>query len=351
MADKWDFTFRDRRLKLGYTADRLLRVYPANVQEIKYGNNQSIYVYTGVNMEQENMTKDAFGNELHSVKITENQPESLMNKPNNYLKFRIEVLPGNWLLFQVLEMDERFRSKSLELTNSLNINDISEIRSYSYPSISNKDKTIYLRGCDKLSDLLPSFLKIETSPEMAKKDILGVLSNFWRWEGFKNDFKESKIEIYEASTLKNANGEHFWLSDFDSKAKRFVFRRISEITEDGYHGYDYFLDYQVWEKDDLTFFKVNYADDCFMNIAFYKNRTFSSPLQRPSIFPLFLVFKGYTPECDFNTDFIKSQVIEFCTGKVNEQVLKFLNEKFQTKNPELIEAEPNSNIYELRKQQ
>lgn len=223
-----------------------------------------------------------------------------------YIKFRLEELEGNYLLFQILEQDKRF-----------NGNTFGQIVSSACVEI--VENGIYLRGSEKERYLEPSINHFE-SAKTRKEYALHQLSEFWKWEGFAEDFNQSEI-VQRWEDLLTRNG------------KRYIIK-----------GKKVYLDYDIWQKDNYTYLKVNFADDCLKNIRFYGNYFESLERSQPILNCDCINFKGELTELDNNVDFIVGGIVPNC-GEINNQLIKFLTEKYTTKQPELVEVQPN--IYEL----
>jgi len=119
------------------------------------------------------------------------------------LRYRLFELDGN-LVFQVLEMDEGFRTgegnyKVYSASNGW------LVESFVYPKISLHSKVIYLRGHDKILDLdvmvIPrSKIKAE-HPNKSLNKIIGDVDQALKewaenWEGFEEcEEQPEKIEI------------------------------------------------------------------------------------------------------------------------------------------------------------
>ncbi len=232
-------------------------------------------------------------------------------------------------------MDERFRCKLFLMSDFVIDSD--------YPKLWENGRGITLRGINYHKDFRPDSFIYENA-DLYKSKILETLSEFWKWEGFKDDFKVSSVEIFKpVTTNEYLNGEII-----DNKVQRFIFRKDSKNINDGFIGYDIFLDYQIWERDEFTFLKVNHADDCFVKQIISDNEVFNSIhyQDQPYILEDGILFKGFVSERSANVDDIETSIIEFNINNANNQVLKFLNEKFQSKKPELVDL--GNNVYEVR---
>lgn len=251
-----------------------------------------------------------------------------------YLKFRLEVLPGNWLLFQVLEQDKRSVIRDF---SEFGVNLIDNIRSSRSPAIYQDD--ILLRGQYSQDDLKPCLTHYH-KPEEQKKYFLKALSQFWKWEGFKDDFYKPNIEIFKPTTYLSVDGEICFLSELGLNAERFIFRVPSDVA----NAYDIFLDYQIWQRNEFTFMKVNYAADYFKIYSFSKKGIDDNIINSPFIYTTEIKFKGTLPEYDFNVCGVYHFKAEI--DYINNQVLKFLNERLKPKQPELVDL--GNNVYEVR---
>ncbi len=96
-----------------------------------------------------------------------------------YLKFRLEVLPGDYLLFQVLEMDERFRCKSFLMSDFVIDTDypkdlilsVGNLTSKGFDKADNSPKIINsLNGKTGIFDCAGSWELIIAEPEESKKN-------------------------------------------------------------------------------------------------------------------------------------------------------------------------------------
>jgi len=109
-------------------------------------------------------------------------------------KFRIEVWEGNQIVFQVLEMDERFRREREEhiFTASNGI----RVKSYSHSAIySRKEiKEVYLRGSETGMDFLVTSATV-ASPERETARLKTALKEWAeKWKGWGEDSgKEGNI--------------------------------------------------------------------------------------------------------------------------------------------------------------
>lgn len=233
-----------------------------------------------------------------------------------YLKFRLEVLPSNYLLFQDLHLDKRFSDNAIfftDLNDSIPVKYLKRI----YNGEQGKD-CLFVGKCK------PQIIISENAIEH-QGYLLKQFAELWKWVGFEDDFKNNTCKWYE-STGKNGGVEY-----------RFENSDNSQIL----------LNYEIWKRDNFTFLKVNHADDCFIGKEFTPSKViYDSLLCNPSLYSHSVVFNGFIPEKFSNTDAHKDNRLDI--NGVNQQVLKFLDEyiqKTQIKKPELVDL--GNNIYEV----
>lgn len=233
-----------------------------------------------------------------------------------YLKFRLEVLSGARLLFQDLIVDPRFDDSAIHLYDN---EDCSVPREY-LKRIYNGDNG---KDCLHIGKNNPILINSKNA-HSEKEYLLRQLSSFYKWGGFEDDFKE--LEIYTKITPIFPNGNTYY---FGTNLKPL-------------------LNYEIWQRDEFTFLKVNYADDCFTHMSFFNKEFKLDPryLSVPFLYYHYVHFKGDIPELQNNIDKVHTKNITFDINKINNQVLKFLNEKFQLKQPELVDL--GNNVYEVR---
>lgn len=119
-------------------------------------------------------------------------------------KFRIEIIEPHYLLFQVLEMDERFRvDKTKAPYNYYRASNKWIVRSYIYPTINPYLWEVNVWGRRREKDTLPFVLNCWTEEQAKeiKENILIALKEWAeRWSGWgKKDEDEQKLDnhIYE----------------------------------------------------------------------------------------------------------------------------------------------------------
>ena len=115
-------------------------------------------------------------------------------------KFLIKELEGNYILLQVLEMDERFRAMSILKTNKFEASNGISIMSEARPLINlsgDKVERIYLRGTAKEDDYLPIVKKVD-NPKQEIEEIKKALREWGKnWEGWKdNERNEEDKDIF-----------------------------------------------------------------------------------------------------------------------------------------------------------
>lgn len=108
------------------------------------------------------------------------------------IKFRLEVWE-NSVVFQVLEMDERFRNyaNSFNAKNKINI--------YSFHWVEISETCIYLRGEKKDGDFdvcKLSFENAKDAEEFANKILVALKDWSENWEGFKDEKKTDGVKYY-----------------------------------------------------------------------------------------------------------------------------------------------------------
>lgn len=112
----------------------------------------------------------------------------------SHIKFKLIKLEKS-VVFQILEMDEHFRSSSTSniFTSSNGI----KIVSGTIPSLSLN--TIYLRGKIKSSDFKPAvivFVTNEQRDEFVSKIIYAIKEWSNKWPGFENDCETDENDVY-----------------------------------------------------------------------------------------------------------------------------------------------------------
>ena len=96
------------------------------------------------------------------------------------IKFILKTLEDDQLLFQVLEMDERFRDRnSFKTSNGWNV------ISGGGPDLNWPMKTIFLQGVVRARDKQAQVF-VAISPEQVKSEIIAALQDWAaNWEGFE----------------------------------------------------------------------------------------------------------------------------------------------------------------------
>ena len=106
------------------------------------------------------------------------ESEKERRKQMSVIKFILKEMAGNQLMFQVLEMDERFRAKHGELNILFKASNGCEIKSSCQSDICNAIKCIiFLRGSNNNHDFDISICKCADAPETKKQ----ILQTFAEW--------------------------------------------------------------------------------------------------------------------------------------------------------------------------
>ncbi len=124
------------------------------------------------------------------------------------IKFRLIVLDHNQLVFQILEMDERFRGgRKLFRHKNADSSDI-VVRSEKYISVSTfgdygvkETGSIDLRGSNRAHDYEAVLIEVDNAPREKQRIIEALQSWAKNWEGFQNDaYSDEKhvstVDIY-----------------------------------------------------------------------------------------------------------------------------------------------------------
>ncbi len=235
----------------------------------------------------------------------------------SFLKVRVEELAGGYVLYQVLEQDEL-----------LYVIDCENVRSENCPAFD--EFNTFLRGKYTDNHYKPFFSKV-----IPKKTILQRFKEILDLEGFQksseNDMKSIRLQIYHS-----VDEYSFWL-----ETERSDFLKYSVLL----------LQYQLWQEDDRTYFKIIHCDEKlrnkyieFSNEQLLKNINIETPFYNNSRMALI----GQNKNLDKNVwyDYINSRTIT--PQETSEIVKEALEKEFCKSSKNLVEfKETSPNIYEI----